>query len=125
MTESSQVSGEATKPSLNGWLRFDPNTRRRYEVEHGAERIAALRAAIYIGLFLYNAYNLTSIVLLHDILGLSVGLRVLLITPIALRSEEHTSELQSLIRISYAVFCLKKNNCSPNSMSTKPIATPL
>src|SRR3546814_4157390 len=26
----------------------------------------------------------------------------------ALRSEEHTSELQSLMRISYAVFCLKK-----------------
>src|SRR3546814_7386763 len=25
------------------------------------------------------------------------------------RSEEHTSELQSLMRISYAVFCLKKN----------------
>src|SRR3546814_6976019 len=28
----------------------------------------------------------------------------------AMRSEEHTSELQSLMRISYAVFCLKKNN---------------
>src|SRR3546814_946155 len=28
--------------------------------------------------------------------------------PRALRSEEHTSELQSLMRISYAVFCLKK-----------------
>src|SRR3546814_2941895 len=28
---------------------------------------------------------------------------------IARRSEEHTSELQSLMRISYAVFCLKKN----------------
>src|SRR3546814_6538363 len=28
---------------------------------------------------------------------------------IATRSEEHTSELQSLMRISYAVFCLKKN----------------
>src|SRR3546814_4485405 len=28
--------------------------------------------------------------------------------PFATRSEEHTSELQSLIRISYAVFCLKK-----------------
>src|SRR3546814_4159117 len=27
----------------------------------------------------------------------------------AFRSEEHTSELQSLMRISYAVFCLKKN----------------
>src|SRR3546814_5899391 len=28
----------------------------------------------------------------------------------AKRSEEHTSELQSLMRISYAVFCLKKKN---------------
>src|SRR3546814_1404124 len=28
------------------------------------------------------------------------------------RSEEHTSELQSLMRISYAVFCLKKKNTS-------------
>src|SRR3546814_11678486 len=28
--------------------------------------------------------------------------------PCATRSEEHTSELQSLMRISYAVFCLKK-----------------
>src|SRR3546814_6258610 len=28
----------------------------------------------------------------------------------AARSEEHTSELQSLMRISYAVFCLKKTN---------------
>src|SRR3546814_3055230 len=27
------------------------------------------------------------------------------------RSEEHTSELQSLMRISYAVFCLKKTTC--------------
>src|SRR3546814_5451170 len=30
------------------------------------------------------------------------------------RSEEHTSELQSLMRISYAVFCLKKNNKTTN-----------
>src|SRR3546814_9770384 len=30
--------------------------------------------------------------------------------PRAARSEEHTSELQSLMRISYAVFCLKKKN---------------
>src|SRR3546814_825878 len=28
------------------------------------------------------------------------------------RSEEHTSELQSLMRISYAVFCLKKKKCT-------------
>src|SRR3546814_8826288 len=30
--------------------------------------------------------------------------------PLSMRSEEHTSELQSLMRISYAVFCLKKKN---------------
>src|SRR3546814_2082012 len=34
------------------------------------------------------------------------------------RSEEHTSELQSLMRISYAVFCLKKKNkqCTQQSV---------
>src|SRR3546814_1608305 len=31
------------------------------------------------------------------------------------RSEEHTSELQSLMRISYAVFCLKKKNKHKNT----------
>src|SRR3546814_1055998 len=36
------------------------------------------------------------------------------------RSEEHTSELQSLMRISYAVFCLKKkNNSKEQNMSQK------
>src|SRR3546814_16948997 len=34
------------------------------------------------------------------------------------RSEEHTSELQSLIRISYAVFCLKKKRSSVNTQTT-------
>src|SRR3546814_4118423 len=34
--------------------------------------------------------------------------KVLVRCPTLLRSEEHTSELQSLMRISYAVFCLKK-----------------
>src|SRR3546814_6395641 len=35
-------------------------------------------------------------------------------TDIFSRSEEHTSELQSLMRISYAVFCLKKTNENPS-----------
>src|SRR3546814_3719683 len=35
----------------------------------------------------------------------AIGLRI--------RSEEHTSELQSLMRISYAVFCLKKKTITP------------
>src|SRR3546814_2876543 len=39
------------------------------------------------------------------------------------RSEEHTSELQSLIRISYAVFCLKKKktNKKPRTATNKQI----
>src|SRR3546814_5090847 len=36
------------------------------------------------------------------------------------RSEEHTSELQSLMRNSYAVFCLKKNKTSYSSASSTP-----
>src|SRR3546814_5896374 len=35
---------------------------------------------------------------------------VSVVLPASGRSEEHTSELQSLMRISYAVFCLKKKN---------------
>src|SRR3546814_5600159 len=34
------------------------------------------------------------------------------------RSEEHTSELQSLMRISYAVFCLKKKKQTPRPTNT-------
>src|SRR3546814_11569910 len=37
------------------------------------------------------------------------------IPSIAIRSEEHTSELQSLMRISYAVFCLKKKKNNNNN----------
>src|SRR3546814_8061120 len=35
------------------------------------------------------------------------------------RSEEHTSELQSLMRISYAVFCLKKKTIQTHSTNMK------
>src|SRR3546814_9983680 len=35
------------------------------------------------------------------------------------RSEEHTSELQSLMRISYAVFCLKKKNRIKNNTDNR------
>src|SRR3546814_7931859 len=36
---------------------------------------------------------------------------------LGLRSEEHTSELQSLMRISYAVFCLKKKKTTTSTAS--------
>src|SRR3546814_8311610 len=69
---------------------FDPRQRRQF----GAA-LAILRIAL--GLFL-----------------LVWGLEKFIV-----RSEEHTSELQSLMRISYAVFCLKKkkqNNIQPHSL---------
>src|SRR3546814_5037376 len=39
------------------------------------------------------------------------------------RSEEHTSELQSLMRISYAVFCLKKKNIEQYYNNRSMLAT--
>src|SRR3546814_3262463 len=38
------------------------------------------------------------------------------------RSEEHTSELQSLMRISYAVFCLKKKTYNKSILLSYPIS---
>src|SRR3546814_1616137 len=38
------------------------------------------------------------------------------------RSEEHTSELQSLMRISYAVFCLQKKNPTTNELTNRYVS---
>src|SRR3546814_4754936 len=60
-------------------------------------------------------HNLALIYLGYGVLG-GIGLGIGYISPVSTlikwfpRSEEHTSELQSLMRISYAVFCLKKKN---------------
>src|SRR3546814_8804238 len=56
--------------------------------------------------------------LLAEVLGFYVtehvvdadGGNLAIFMSLAMRSEEHTSELQSLMRLSYAVFCLKKKN---------------
>src|SRR3546814_7897436 len=52
--------------------------------------------------------SLTNLVREQIVDGASLPLRLAALTPCFRRSEEHTSELQSLMRISYAVFCLKK-----------------
>src|SRR3546814_1226960 len=52
--------------------------------------------------------TLTAGHLVDDLLRLERGYHVIAGDEGVLRSEEHTSELQSLMRISYAVFCLKK-----------------
>src|SRR3546814_9638742 len=63
---------------------------------------------------LATEYFYTEIMIPFLILSLAaVGLNILVgycgQLSLGTRSEEHTSELQSLMRISYAVFCLKKN----------------
>src|SRR3546814_6871475 len=46
-------------------------------------------------------------------------LRRLPISEVKIRSEEHTSELQSLMRISYAVFCLKKKKKQEKTITSQ------
>src|SRR3546814_8637997 len=54
-----------------------------------------------------DALDLGPAVLVGNSMGGATAIGVAVDRP-DLRSEEHTSELQSLMRISYAVFCLKK-----------------
>src|SRR3546814_5817948 len=54
----------------------------------------------------------------HRIQALTRGIRGFVV-----RSEEHTSELQSLMRISYAVFCLKKKKKNTQKTQKKHIKT--
>src|SRR3546814_6187513 len=55
----------------------------------------------------------------HGALYPGIALRFLVVVHFhSLRSEEHTSELHSLMRISYAVFCLKKKNKTKTTQNT-------
>src|SRR3546814_4546098 len=67
--------------------------------------------ALYVGrLFLVRSFSiLFALVLILQTLDL-LGESGKILAVAGNRSEEHTSELQSLMRISYAVFCLKKKN---------------
>src|SRR3546814_5939319 len=77
---------------------------RRLAVRRGSEQAifeAQLNASFAVGAWPVNGIDgFIQVEIVHKgVAGFSVG-----------RSEEHTSELQSLMRISYAVFCLKKTN---------------
>src|SRR3546814_6038055 len=71
-----------------------------------AERLsAALRALIF--LVLLAVFGSTTVDHDHTLYS-ALSLSLYGLVTVGARSEEHTSELQSLMRISYAVFCLKK-----------------
>src|SRR3546814_1770077 len=78
--------------------------------EHGVQYVfatAVLAGLLQIGAGLLKLGALMRFVSRSVITGFVNALAILIFLA-QLRSEEHTSELQSLMRISYAVFCLKK-----------------
>src|SRR3546814_10626300 len=78
------------------------------ESSHLSQQLGILRRAGLVSTRKEGAsviYSLTDPILAEL---LAVAKRLLISSLVQNRSEEHTSELQSLMRISYAVFCLKK-----------------
>src|SRR3546814_3215797 len=71
-----------------------------------------------------EAINTWTQVRAPDLIGQDIRINCTMPSPIdtpmlgEFRSEEHTSELQSLMRISYAVFCLKKKKINKQYMHT-------
>src|SRR3546814_3453027 len=58
-----------------------------------------------------------ALMLSKDSQEIEAAIRDVRLAIVAVRSEEHTSELQSLMRISYAVFCLKKKKDKKNNLT--------
>src|SRR3546814_5421458 len=71
------------------------------EIDSG-QRIGLMKFGSRMDIFLPESVDLT----------VATGQRTVAGETVIGRSEEHTSELQSLMRISYAVFCLKQKNCT-------------
>src|SRR3546814_940421 len=89
------------------------------------QNLFALRPGRNLKQFWQDAHNVVGVLSLpmHVMFAITGALLCLLfVLMTALRSEEHTSELQSLMRISYAVFCLqKKKHTTHNTANNKQI----
>src|SRR3546814_2912469 len=102
------MGGEGTE-GAGGDLDFDADIYMGHEfsaevLEIGPDTVAPKPGTLVTSIpILFTAGGVKPIVFSNEIPGGS-GERMLLSAP---RSEEHTSELQSLMRITYAVFCLK------------------
>src|SRR3546814_6789414 len=104
-----QGSGQCTP--LIGWGQFkqvsDVSGVQR------ADEVAHFLGMSFIDMIEHsrNKFGLQPVVFVEScVVGQNVVFGLLRRIGCAGRSEEHTSELQSLMRISYAVFCLKKKN---------------
>src|SRR3546814_7308060 len=72
------------------------------------ESISAENLVVKVSAFVRNNPQVPVLVAGDQQVGYGAVYQVMVLLQQAGRSEEHTSELQSLMRISYAVFCLKK-----------------
>src|SRR3546814_3634806 len=95
-----------TAPLFPYTTRFRSGLVRESDLVYGLFALLPLSLAMPVGAAL--ARRVSPKTFDRVILVLLVCLSVKLIFDALARSEEHTSELQSLMRISYAVFCLKK-----------------
>src|SRR3546814_3183466 len=110
----SDWSSDVCSSDLLAW----PHLKRDWPVLRANWAIVALLGALAIGSFNILLYTgLQSTTALNSMLIQSaLPALVLVVWAVVMgerRSEEHTSELQSLMRISYAVFCLPKKKRQP------------
>src|SRR3546814_4233758 len=111
------LAGRPSRVDVNRHQRFgriDDQVAARFQLHHwmihGGKLIfhaMTLEQRNRIGILLYPP-RMAGHQQFHEVLGCLIA--ILALDQHFLRSEEHTSELQSLMRISYAVFCLKKKN---------------
>src|SRR3546814_1422506 len=93
------MEGREKLKALHRALAELPERERRALEMHRMQGLTYAEIGVALGLSQTRAYELVRAALEH-----------------CMRSEEHTSELQSLMRNSYAVFCLqKKNNTTSNT----------
>src|SRR3546814_4008108 len=94
--------GALRRRDFHAWLRVLPPL---------TELETLLFRTIGVGFVLLTATLLTGVLFVDDLFAQHLVHKTVLsiLSWLAFRSEEHTSERQSLMRISYAVFCLKKN----------------
>src|SRR3546814_1773487 len=96
---------------LAGWLRRVVPRWLRDSGRSASANDALLSGAQYAQAATNSKTSKNHTLLVSALMELDTGLPVALAdSDLATRSEEHTSELQSLMRISYAVVCLKKKN---------------
>src|SRR3546814_5248098 len=102
------LRNRATSLLFNSQVRFAGTGGLRFEKLDASEAIVVIRNRRAVQNHIGGVHAAAMALLAETATGAVFGMNVPDDRLPLLRSEEHTSELQSLMRISYAVFCLKK-----------------